>query len=266
MTRTRMRGVPTTMVACLLAGPAMGCASEGGALAAVGGGTGEQRAGGEQGDPCARPESDHAMVDVWDLWRGDEYIPVDVIVDGCVTEDSRYLVRGSNEMTAVAPGDHTLSIVVDGRELPPQEFSAEAGDEVHFVMDAEFPPAVYRTQKTLPETADAWQVNLLNMTGEPVTISRATDPAGTEYEVVEADIPHGGAFAGELPVFAESGVPIRVESGGQVVREENIGYFLDCRPGSWTGWTSVFAVIEDVEDTDGLPFRIAGASSRAACR
>jgi hypothetical protein len=120
-------------------------------------------------------------------------------------------------MAPIAPGEHTLSLTVDGEELPPQEFSAGAGDQVYFVMDAGFPPAVYRTAETLPEVPGAWQVNLVNMTGGPVTISRATDPAGTTYEVVEADLPHGGAFAGELPVFAESGVPMRIECGGELV-------------------------------------------------
>lgn len=265
MTLTERRDVPTMLV-CLLTGLAMGC-GDGTTVTAlgVGGLDGEGEREEEGREFCVDPESEHAVVETQDLRRGQDFIPVDITIDGCVPEGAYHAVRGQNTMSAVEPGVHTLSITVDGVELPPQEISAEDGDRFYFVMDENSPPALYRTDKKLPESADAWQVNLMNMTGEPITISRATDPDATEFEVVLADIPHGGAFAGELPFFAESGVPIRVERGGEVVLDENLGFFIDCRPGTWIGWASLFAVIQDPKDTEGLPFGHATASMSQRC-
>ncbi len=182
------------------------------------------------------PAETRAFVEVFDLYippaQDTPPIPWSIAFNECSPDD---LFRGNGLARGYTAGDHTLYVDVDQVPLDPESLSSEPGDASWFALDEEQPPRLWRHDGILDYDGAGWRVSLMNMTGGDLDIYRVVDPDAQprEYELLQAAVPHGDTFEGDVPATADQGAWIRVDRAGQTLMEDNVAFVLPCLAGDW---------------------------------
>lgn len=209
----------------LLVGLAAACdgPGSGGLLAVNGGGAGDDEVA--DCDAIVGAPEEMAALEFFDAYRGNEETPRQLTLDGCLVEES--LSRSGAVGLGFLPGERTLSIALDGKEVASSVIQAEPGDEFYYALDTNSPPQLHRATGSMNDTPErGWLVSLMNVTGEDITVYEVATSG--EMALLGHGIGHGETVSGHFEASAGAGVRIRIEREGEAIFDDNIGFLLGC--------------------------------------
>jgi hypothetical protein len=213
-------------------------------------GTREPDAGPPDPDECEEllgaPAEDRAVLEIFDLFDAAPGVPLALRIDGCVLFEGE-TTRGGAFGQGFSPGERTVTITVDGVDLPVEHLSADADEVFWLALENEVVPRVYRSEGSIiPSDNSRWTVHVMNMAGGPIAIERGLDAAASAYAPLVAALPRGETFHGDVPIFAETGLPVRITpAGADPIFEDNLGFVMSCDPGGWEAGIVMFVLVDD---------------------